>query len=77
MEVLKIRDLQLAAALLSIGINIFGIERSGNYAMFLFDRTEDVEDAINDYHDDRLKVKARTFADSIRHLKSRLNEIGY
>jgi hypothetical protein len=69
----KIRDLGLASALVSCGHEISVISRDSNgYAYFIFLQTNELERAVNDYWSDTLDVKARTYSDAMKMLKSRI-----
>ncbi len=69
----QIHDLNLAAALLSAGFKIIGTSRDTNGRFyFIFKRTDKLTHTINEYWSDELTIKARTFADNIKMLKSRI-----
>jgi hypothetical protein len=69
----KIRDLGLAAGLVSRGFGMPEIEREvGGQAYFVFIKTDELERAVSDYWADTLNVKARTHSDNIKTLKSRI-----
>lgn len=69
----RIRDLGLAAALVSRGFSMPEIERDiGAQAYFLFIKTDELERAVSDYWADTLSVKARKHSDNIKTLKSRI-----
>ncbi|HEU5187354.1 MAG TPA: DUF5659 domain-containing protein [Candidatus Saccharimonadales bacterium] len=70
---MKLRDLGLAAALVSRGFVVQEIERdAGGQAHFLFVRTAELERTINSYWADTLEVRARTYSENIKMLKSRI-----
>jgi len=69
----KIRDLGLAAALVSRGFEMRDTERDiGGLAHFVFVKTDELEQAVSDYWADTLSVKARKYSDNIKMLKSRI-----
>lgn len=71
--VTKIRDLGLAAALVSCGFEMRETERdAGGQTYFLFIKTDGLERAISDYWADTLSVKARKYSDNTKMLKSRI-----
>ena len=70
----RTHDLGLAAALVSCGFELLGANREmkGGRVYFMFTKTEELGRAINDYWTDTLDVKARTFFDNTKMLKSRI-----
>lgn len=69
----RLRDLGLAAALVSGGFVVQEVERgAGGQAHFLFAKTDGLERAINAYWVDTLEVRARTYSENIKMLKSRI-----
>ncbi len=69
----KIRDLGLAAALASCGHEMRGTNRDMNgRAHFIFTQTAELARDTNAYWADTLNVKARTFFDNTKMLKSRI-----
>jgi hypothetical protein len=69
----RIRDLGLAAALVSRGFGTPEIERDiGGQAYFRFIKTDELEQDVSDYWADTLNVKARKYSDDIKMLKSRI-----
>jgi hypothetical protein len=72
-QVIKIRDLGLAAALISRDFGMPEIERDvGGQAHFIFIKTDELECAVSGYWADTLDVKARTHSDNTKTLKSRI-----
>lgn len=66
-------DLGCAGALVSMNFELRSIDRADERkAHFIFDRTTDIEQIIEDYWSDRLKISPRVFFDNIRLLKNRL-----
>lgn len=69
----KLRDLGLTAALVSLSFEVQEIERdAGGQAYFVFIKTDELEQAISAYWANTLGVKARTYSDALKMLKSRL-----
>jgi hypothetical protein len=72
-QTLKIRDLGLAAALVSLGHDMCATDRDTNgRSYFIFLQTEALERDVNGYWADTLDVKARKYFDDIKMLKSRI-----
>ncbi len=66
-------DMALAAALLCGGCKLEALDRSNSRrVLFVFERTGDLEEMLDDYWQDSAVVNPRTYFDSIRMLKSRL-----
>lgn len=66
-------DLGASAALLASGYKLKELGRSHNRrALFVFEYKDDIEVAVNRYFADELKVKARSYFDSLKALKSKL-----
>lgn len=72
-EPIKIRDLGLVTALISVGIPIYGTqnEKEGR-VYFLFENIAKTQNYINDYWSDNLMVRARNYSDSMKMLKTRI-----
>jgi len=69
----SIRDLGLAAALVSCGFEMRETNRdTSGRANFIFIQTNELDHAVNDYWADTLEVKARKYFDNIKMLKSRI-----
>ncbi len=69
----SIRDLGLAAALVSCGFVMSDTQRDQTgRTHFLFAETNELDHAVNDYWADTLDVKARKYFDDIKMLKSRI-----
>lgn len=69
----RVRDLNLAAALVTAGFEI----SQTNYdtvgrAYFVFTQSDELEVTVNEYWADSLHVKARKYSDNIKMLKSRI-----
>ena len=67
-------DLHCCAALLCKGFELLTMDKGadGRKSLFVFKREADIDAVVDDYWSDRLEVKARTFADTIKALKNRL-----
>ncbi len=72
-QTLRIRDLGLAAALISLGHNMCNTDRDTNgRSYFIFTQTKTLERDVNNFWADSLEVKARKYFDDIKMLKSRI-----
>jgi len=70
---IQIRDLGLAAALVSCACEMRGTTRDARgQTYFVFAQTPELELTVNSYWADTLSVKARKFSDNIKMLKSRI-----
>jgi len=70
---IRIRDLGLAAALVSSGFVMSDTQRdTTGRTYFVFMQTNELDHAVNDYWADTLDVKARKYFDDIKMLKSRI-----
>ena len=68
-----IRDLGLAASLVSLDFEILDTERdTQGRAYFVFKQTTKFEQAVNDYWSNTLSVKARQYFDNTKMLKTRI-----
>ena len=66
-------DLGVSTALLCAGFELLSVDkRNPRKALFIFKKTDGIEDAANRYFSDRLKVKARSFFDHLKALKNKL-----
>lgn len=66
-------DLGVSAALLCLGYKLIRLDRDDpRKALFVFRKEPDIEEYANQYFSDQLKVKARSFFDSIKALKNKL-----
>ncbi|MES2216408.1 MAG: DUF5659 domain-containing protein [Patescibacteria group bacterium] len=66
-------DLGVSAALLCLGYELERLDRDNpRKALFVFKKRHSIEAYANDYFSDQLKVKARSFFDSIKALKNKL-----
>jgi hypothetical protein len=70
---LRVRDLGLAAALVSCDFEMLRTDRAiSGPAYFIFTHTPELDRAVNDYWADTLDVKARKYSDNIKMIKSRI-----
>ncbi len=66
-------DLGVSAALLCLGYKLIRLDRDDpRKALFVFRKDADIDAYANQYFSDQLKVKARSFFDSIKALKNKL-----
>ncbi|HEV2412500.1 MAG TPA: DUF5659 domain-containing protein [Candidatus Saccharimonadales bacterium] len=71
--VIRIHDLGLAAALVSHDFKLHATDRDQNGRLyFIFRQTDNLTQDIDAYWADTLVVKARTYSDNIKMLKSRI-----
>lgn len=69
----RTHDLGLAAALVSCGFKLRATNRDINGRFyFAFRQTSDLTEAIDEYWADSLNVRARSYNDNIKMLKSRI-----
>lgn len=67
-------DLGLAAALISIDFQLFDLDKSNpRKVQFLFKDSNDLQEAIEDYWSNSLKVNARTNFETLKMLKNRIH----
>lgn len=72
-SIIEIRDLGLAAALVSCGFIMCDARRDETgRTHFVFIETKELNQAVNNYWADMLDVKARKYFDDIKMLKSRI-----
>lgn len=72
-QITTITDLGLAAALVSCGYEIQQVSRDvDNRAYFIFNQSEQLGLATLEYWGNSLNVKARTYFDNTKMLKSRI-----
>lgn len=66
-------DLGVSAALLCLGYKLIRLDcNDPRKALFVFRKDADIDAYANQYFSDQLKVKARSFFDSIKALKNKL-----
>jgi len=70
---LQIRDLGLAAAIVSLGFEVLETRRDMNSRIyFVFVDSPELQEAIKEYWANTLNVKARYYFDAIKMLKTRI-----
>lgn len=66
-------DLGVSAALLCENFELSSINKDNpRKALFIFKKTKGIEEAANKYFYDKLEIKARSFFDHLKALKSQL-----
>jgi len=66
-------DLGVSTALLCAGFELLSLDKvNPKKALFIFKKTDDIEDVANRYFSDKLEVKARSFFDHLKALKNKL-----
>jgi hypothetical protein len=65
-------DLGLSAALLASGHKLQELDRSNRRVLFVFEHKRGIDVAANKFYADELRVKARSYFDSLKALKSKL-----
>lgn len=66
-------DLGCSATLISIGFELISLDKGNpRKVKFIFMRNSSIEEAVNNYWSDKLKVNARTFFDNLKMLKNRI-----
>lgn len=66
-------DLGCSSAIISAGFELVSLDKlNPKKVQFIFRRELGIENIVNDYFADRLKVNARTFFDNIKMLKNRI-----
>lgn len=69
-------DLGCAAALVSVGFELALLDKENPRKVgFIFRGKEGINETIEAYFADKLKVRARTYFDNIRMLKNRIYEV--
>lgn len=72
-QVLKIADLHLAVALITLKYLLLRLEKSTpNKTLFVFKRTESIDTAIQSYWNNKLEVSPLEYANNLKTLKTRL-----
>lgn len=73
LENVRVHDLGLAAALIGRGFRLHATDRDQNGRLyFIFRQTDELTKDIDAYWADALVVKARTYSDNTKMLKSRI-----
>ncbi len=66
-------DLNTSAALLCAGFELLSVDKENpRKALFIFRKQDGIEEIVDAYWSDRLEVKARKYADTVKALKNRL-----
>ncbi len=67
-------DMNCSVALLCAGFKLLTINKGADArkALFVFEKKDGMEEIMDLYWSDRLEVKARRFADTLKSLKNRL-----
>lgn len=75
-DMLNIRDLGLAAALVSLDYQPVGTRNDyeSGRVYFIFLKSEEIQEAVDKYWANTLTVKARYYFDAIKMIKSRIYE---
>lgn len=69
----SIRDLGVAATLVTCGFEVADMHRDTNgRTYFIFQETTALDEVVNGYYADTLQVKARKFHDNTKMLKGRI-----
>ncbi len=72
-ELFSTHDLALSSSLLSLGFTLCDLDFTDpKKATFIFVENEEVQLAIQDYWDGKLRVNPRTYFNTLKDLKSRL-----
>jgi hypothetical protein len=72
-EVFTTYDLNCSAALICAGFELLSVSKGNpRKALFTFKRADGMDGVIDLYWSDRLEVKARAYADTLKALKNRL-----
>ena len=66
-------DLGCSAALISVDFRLISLDKENpRKVLFIFKNENGLDDAVNGYFSDKLKVSARTLFDNIKMLKNRI-----
>ena len=68
----RIKDLGLAAALVTAGFEVQRTEKELKSVYFLFNKSQKLDAAVSDYWSDKLIVQARSYFDNTKMLKNRI-----
>lgn len=72
-DVFTTYDLGVASALLTSGYKLLDVDRTNNRkVLFIFEQKADIEKVTNSFFTDELRVKARSYFDNLKALKSKL-----
>jgi len=66
-------DLGCTASLISSGYELLSLNKQNpKKVLFIFKRKNGIDEAVNNYFGDKLKVNARTLIDNIKMIKNRI-----
>jgi hypothetical protein len=66
-------DMGCSASLVSVGFELISLNRQNpQKVLFIFKRKIGIDEAVNNYFEDKLSVNARTLIDNIKNLKNRI-----
>ncbi len=69
-------DLGLAAALITIGYNLYKVDKMAEKkSQFVFNRDEHIDKKVEEYWDNKLTLPVRSFYDNLKMLKNRLYSV--
>ena len=68
-------DLGLSAAILASGYKLKNLDRTNRRALFVFEHKSGIDVTANKFLADELRVKARSYFDSLKALKSKLYSV--
>ena len=72
-KIFTTHDLGVSTALLCVGFELIHVDKSNpKKALFIFQKINDIENTVNQYFSDKLKVKARSYFDHLKALKNKL-----
>jgi len=71
-DVFTTYDLGVAAALLTSGYKLLDVDRTNRKVLFIFEQKANIEKVANSFFTDELRVKARSYFDNVKALKSKL-----
>lgn len=74
-KIFQTNNLPLAVSVLCLGFQIISLNKENpKRAIFVFQKTEKLEQAISDFYNDKLLISPRRFFDTQKMLKSRIYE---
>lgn len=78
LEVIKTSDFTLSATLLCLGYDILGIDKTNiRRVVFYFRKTSDLEVAIRDFWDNRIRLNPKDFVYAQKEIKARIYTENY
>lgn len=69
---IRVKDIYVAATLLSYGKNLIRLEREGKFFWFVFSSKSECEEIISMYWNDKGSIPPKKYAEAMRTLKDRL-----